>query len=108
MKIPLPELGLDCEKLKCNIHGHRNSDLGGCNCFEVSIYNQRTAENENSVLVIDEEKQAMIMWQKFSSKVGFYPVSAKECVEMVKYLSQNAKSFMRIEKEEHDSSNFSK
>lgn len=92
-KIPLPELGLDCEKIKaCPFH---TKDTIGCSyCNEDNMYNTRTAENEKSVLVIDEEKLEDVLLHWMSTTI--YSMIGKG---LAKHLSQNAKSFMRIEKE---------
>lgn len=58
MKIRLVDLGLSCEKkesCECDLEG------SGCECGRLG-YNTRTAENEKSVLFIDEEKLAQFIF----------------------------------------------
>lgn len=96
MKIPLPELGLDCKKkpLKDKAYTCKQE------CVDIG-FNQRTAENEKSVLFIDKEELARKLMY---SDTNLYDISTAELLpryrEMAKrLLSQNPKSFMRIEKE---------
>lgn len=111
MKIPLPELGLDCEKeflrprmtIKCPEEINPKNWPTYSHGYIQGI-NQRTAENEKSVLVIDEEKYAKELFE-----ICEYPNPEKweETEEWnrevwrkrASIISQNAKSFMRIEKE---------
>lgn len=64
-----------------------------------------TAENEKSILVIDEEKFAEeisnVIFPNSTTLWDVLPEEAKKTFkEHAKYLSQNAKSFMRIVKDE--------
>lgn len=136
-KIPLPDLGLDCEKKElkdcpfcggkpCNSANNYETPSGRdyivkhfvecMNCegrtkeYDTEkqanqSWNTRTAENEKIVLFIDEEKLAIQIclgenpnrdikyWEKLPNitKTMFRQQANRQ--------SQNAKSFMRIEKE---------
>lgn len=123
MKIRLVDLGLSCEKKEyspkelapCSICGHKEFHIRpykttvscpvSIECrlcrFTVEMqswqalekwWNTRTAENEKSVLLIDEEKLAILIGDSEYFDIGFTEKLAKE-------LSQNAKSFMSIQKE---------
>lgn len=112
MKIPLVSLGLDCENKKIDVVGdyddYQDSMLHSG--YKKEGYNTRTEENEKSVLVIDEDR--------IGFEIYFYQCSlgietAKEfwtashyksdlkyrAINIAKYLSQNTKSFLSIQKE---------
>lgn len=134
MKIPLSELGLDCEKKElkdCPFCGSMVSFIGEArafdnifvgkigqiicpNCFSrahgdmrkkeecVKAWNTRTAENEKSVLVIEEDilARAIFLWAQNRKSIEYTDVySTNNSISLSEHLSQNAKSFMRIEKE---------
>lgn len=124
MKIPLVSLGLDCEKkeLKKCVHNWVWSNNEGrhycqkCqdwsylanNTVSVSTdslpvmgYNTRTAENEKSVLVIDSQNLENLI-RKFADKLWenrHRNIHEIDQENLAKFLSQNAKSYVRIEKE---------
>lgn len=123
MKIPLPELGLDCEKKElkdCPFCGHEannfmasgapvwcaNSHCGLNNgVMTKELWNTRTAENAKSVLVIDENNFAQeisnVIFPNSTTLWKVLPEEAKRTFkDYAKHLSQNAASFMRIEKGE--------
>lgn len=100
MKIPLVYLGLDCEKKPLI---HLNDITRGKINREVLIdlvyegYNTRTAENENSVLVIDEAKQYKAIQDGIIhfNKIGMHgEMELITCI--MDSLSKNAKSFIKI------------
>lgn len=125
MKIPLPELGLDCEKKElkdCPFCGYQpendnrttvhsetekiSVNFGffcrkcgvskGCYPTErkaIDAWNTRTSENQKAVLVIDEEK---ILYMFYDRDAMGRKLWEKRPEEIVEYLSQNAKQFIKI------------
>lgn len=89
MRIPLPELGLDCEKKDIENVKEEYEEINNIG------YNARTAENEKSVLVIDvmKLKQVIMKAYKLSSDWREYDGMAAE-------IAQNAKSFISIKQGE--------
>lgn len=102
MKIPLTDLGLDCEKrkipkyFKVGEEGNINYDRG---------YNEKSSENQKAVLVIDEEKlrlelipliaQLVCEWE-IRPRFGEGSDRSDLIIKFTKDLSQNAKSFIKI------------
>lgn len=113
MKIPLIDLGLSCEKKEVMEYPINDIHFVIKHVGEIEQaigYNTRTEENEKSVLVIDEDR--------IGFEIYFYQCSlgietAKEfwtashyksdlkyrAINIAKYLSQNTKSFLSIQKE---------
>lgn len=96
MKIPLPELGLDCEKKDIENVKEEYEEINNIG------YNTRTAENEKSVLFIDEEKLGRYFQSQVKSNIKWEDLGNPHrdaYILKAKRLIEHAKSFMRIEKE---------
>lgn len=96
MKIKLVDLGMQCEKKEINF---RDLGMSRSSANEMYGYNTRVSENEKSVLVIESQNLENSI-SKFANKLWenrHRNIHEIDHADLAEYLSQNAKSFVRIE-----------